>query len=60
MAKWSSGITLDTATKEDLEEYIATKCHEYVKRKTNDNNLWEVYKYDFENFTTNIFRRMHI
>ena len=43
MAKWSSGITLDITTKEDLEEYMAIKCHEYIKRKINDNNLCEVY-----------------
>ena len=60
MVKWSDGIKLDTATKQDLEEYTATKCHEYIERKINDDNLWEVYKYDFEGFTTEIIRTMHI
>jgi hypothetical protein len=60
MVRWSNGIKLDIATKEDLEEYTTTKCYEYTERKINDDNLWEVYKYDFEGFTTEIIRTMHI
>jgi 1,2-phenylacetyl-CoA epoxidase PaaB subunit len=37
--RWSNGIKLDTATKENLKEYIATKCYKYIKRKINDDNL---------------------
>jgi len=39
MAKWSNGIILDTTTKENLKEYIATKCYKYIKHKINNNNL---------------------
>jgi len=37
--KWSNGIKLDTTIKQDLKEYIATKCYKYIERKINDNNL---------------------
>ena len=60
MVKWSDGIKLDTTTKQDLEEYTATKCYKYIERKINNDNLQEVYKYDFEGFTTEIIYTMHI
>jgi hypothetical protein len=39
MVKWSNRIKLETAIKEDLEEYTATKCYKYIERKINNNNL---------------------
>jgi len=39
MVKWSDGIKLDTTTKQDLEEYTATKCYKYIERKINNDNL---------------------
>jgi hypothetical protein len=39
MVKWSDGIKLNTTIKQDLKEYIATKCYKYTKRKINNNNL---------------------
>jgi hypothetical protein len=37
-------------------EYLLTKLYEYNKSKVTDHNLWELFREDFEGFTTETFK----
>ena len=57
--KWQEGIKLETATKEDIQEYINTMIYQYTADRITDDNLWDGFRYDFKDFNltvlTNIF-----
>jgi len=56
MAKHSKGIDPDIATQEELEEYVATKIHDYTQTDLIDYSLWTVFQEDFKSFTTEHFK----
>ena len=53
--KWRRGIDAENATVDDLEDYIQTKVYQYYLDRMGDDNLWDLFKDDFKNFTTTTF-----
>ncbi|PMD38756.1 hypothetical protein L207DRAFT_43612 [Hyaloscypha variabilis F] len=49
--KWEKGIKPDTATKEDIQEYINTMIYQYTLDRITDDNLWYGFRFDFKDFT---------
>jgi hypothetical protein len=49
--KWRHGINLDAATAHEISEFLDTKLFQYVLYKIVDDNLWELFRHDFKDFT---------
>ena len=58
ITKYGYGINLETATDDDLTEYVETKMHLYTRSNLTDFALWTVFQEDFENFTPETFKRV--
>jgi hypothetical protein len=58
ITKHSDGIDLDTATKEELEEYVKTKIHVHTEADFTDYTLWAIFQEEFEAFTTDDFKKL--
>ena len=56
--KWKSGINTAISTKDDLSEYLNTKLFQATVNEIVNNNLWDLFKYDFKNFSRIIFNRL--
>jgi hypothetical protein len=56
--KWRSGIDTATSTKEQLSEYLNTKLFQAAVHETVDDNLWDLFKHDFKNFSRTTFNRL--
>ena len=54
--RWRDGIDKETASKDQFLEYLLTKLYEYDESKVTDHNLWELFREDFEGFTTETFK----
>ena len=60
MKKWDQPLEVTlTTTKDDLSEYLDTKLYQYVLYETSDDNLWDLFKDDFKNFTRATFNRFN-
>ena len=57
--RWRHGINTQTATDEDLTDFIQFKLWEYNEFKTMDNRLWSFFQNDFKVFSVNTFLRVH-
>ena len=57
--RWRYGINTQTATDEDLTDFIQFKLWEYNEFKTMDNRLWSFFQNDFKVFSVNTFLRVH-
>jgi len=55
IAKYGNGIDLETATNDDLMEYIETKMHLYTQSNLIDYLLWTVFQEDFKDFIPELF-----
>jgi hypothetical protein len=53
--KWRSGINTATSTKDDLSEYLNTKLFQATVHEIVDDNLWDLFKHDFKNFSRTTF-----
>lgn len=60
LSKHNNGIDTSIASKEELEDYTATKIYEHVHENFRDFDLWMVFKEEFEDFTTDVFREMGV
>jgi hypothetical protein len=56
IAKYGNGIDLETATDDDLAEYMETKMHLYTRHNLTDFSLWTAFQEDFEDFTPELFK----
>jgi len=56
--KWGKGIDVQSnkTTTTDIDDFIKFKTLEYKDADLKDDDLWEVYKDDFKDFTTEIFK----
>ena len=54
--RWRHGINKETSSEDQFLEYLETKLYGYDKSKVTDHNLWELFREDFEGFTTETFR----
>ena len=56
--KWGRGIDVqsDEITTTDIDDFIKFKTLEYETVDFRDDELWEAYKDDFKDFTTETFR----
>ena len=56
--KWGKGIDLQSnkTTIEDINEFVKFKILKYKVYDFKDDELWKVYKEDFNNFTLQTFR----
>jgi hypothetical protein len=50
--KWRPGIVVAKATDEDLTEFVNTKLYLYCLYEMVDDNLWELFRHDFKDFTS--------
>jgi hypothetical protein len=57
--KWDCGIDVQSATTEQLNEYVESRAIVYEADKMCDEDLWEVYKTDFKTFTTAVFGKVN-
>jgi hypothetical protein len=57
--KWRQPLEVVLATtKDDLSEYLDTKLYQYALYDLGDDNLWDVFKYNFKNFSRTTFNRL--
>jgi hypothetical protein len=49
--KWRHGINLDAAIAHEISEFLDTKLFQYVLYKIVNDNLWELFRHDFKDFT---------
>jgi hypothetical protein len=54
--KWPKGIDIEVAGIEEIDDFIAFKVTEYIHYDFQDDELWELYKEDFKDFTIAIFK----
>ena len=54
--KWAWGIDLESTSKQDIVEDVATKTYYYIQRRFSDSGLWEVYQDDFKDFIPRYFQ----
>ena len=56
--RWGRGIDVqsDKTTTTDIDDFIKFKALEYEDADLKDDDMWEVYKDDFKDFTVEIFR----
>ena len=59
IAKYSYGINIVTALKEDLEEYIETKIYKYIYENFMDYILQLLFQEEFKGFTIKDFRKIY-
>jgi hypothetical protein len=59
MAKWEGGIPTETASKDDFKEYLDTKLYQYTENRSTDDNLWDLFRDDFRDFTIATFKRAY-
>ena len=57
--RWRHGIDTQTATDEDLTDFIQFKLWEYNKHEAMDDGLWSVFQDDFEAFSVDMFSKVH-
>ena len=56
LKKWEAGPgDMAKITGDEVLDYMNTKIYEYGLFKSTDDNLWEAFKEDFKNFTTDTF-----
>ena len=53
-------IDADEATKEELAEFVQTMIYIHETEDLIDNDLWLVFQEQFEGFTVESFRKIHI
>ena len=56
ITKYNNRIDLETATDNNLAEYIETKIYLYIQHNLIDFLLWTVFQEDFKNFTLKLFK----
>ena len=56
--KYSNGNNLETATDNNLAEYIETKIHLYTRYNFTDFLLWTAFQEDFKDFTLELFKQV--
>jgi len=56
IAKWGDDINTDTATKDELGEYVETKIYVHEREGFTDYNLWSLFKEEFEGWTKDSFK----
>ena len=58
IARYSYGINIATALKEDLEEYIEIKIYKYIYKNFIDYILQLLFQEEFKGFTIKDFRKI--
>lgn len=58
--RWPRRINCEEATNNEATEYVMFKCVEFEYYDLQDNELWEMYKWDFEGFTLDLFEQCDI
>ena len=58
--RWRNGIDAQTATDEDLTDFILFKLWEYNDCKAMDDGLWSFFQNDFEAFSVDTLSKVHI
>jgi hypothetical protein len=53
--RWLKGVDIQATIKE-IDDYIKFKTTEYGYHKFQDDELWELYKEEFKDFTIPIFK----
>ena len=56
--KWDCGIDVQTATTEELNEYMESRTIVYEEDQLYDTDLWEVFKVEFKAFTIAVFAKI--
>lgn len=56
--KWDCGIDVQTATTEELNEYVESRAIAYEADQLCDTDLWEVFKVEFKAFTIAVFAKV--
>lgn len=56
--KYGYGIDADEATKEELVEFVQTVIYLHEMQDLTDNNLWAVFREQFEGFTVESFKKI--
>jgi hypothetical protein len=49
--KWRHGINLNSVRADEITEFLDTKLFQYVLYEIVDDNLWELFRHDFKDFT---------
>jgi hypothetical protein len=49
--KWRHEINLNTAIAHEISEFLDTKLFQYILYEIVNNNLWELFRHDFKDFT---------
>ena len=57
IARYSYGINIATASKEDLEEYMETKIYKYIYKNFTDYILQLLFQEEFKGFTIKDFKK---
>jgi hypothetical protein len=58
--KWRSGINIATSTKKQLSKYLNTKLFQATVYEIVNNNLWDLFKHNFKNFSQTTFNRLDL